>query len=148
MYTYLTVDESCIDQDLWPRSGYYKQWPQVTLFFLLQNRFWQRRKAPQASSLTQIIQGKRKAERHHTVSYYQVEATTRLDQDKARHVETRPYQYWGAIMLNENHKYIACNRRNTTKKICTWRDPTNDCTHCRQKTLLAAPPHQAVCTYT
>ena len=27
--TYLTVGESCIDQDLWPTSGYHKQWPEA-----------------------------------------------------------------------------------------------------------------------
>ena len=27
VYTDLTVGESCIDQDLWPTSGYHKHWP-------------------------------------------------------------------------------------------------------------------------
>ena len=28
VYTDLTAGESCIDQDLWPTSGYHKQWPE------------------------------------------------------------------------------------------------------------------------
>ena len=29
VYTDLTISESCIDQDLWPTSGYHKQWPET-----------------------------------------------------------------------------------------------------------------------
>ena len=31
VYTDFTVSESCIDQDLWPTSGYHKQWPQAEI---------------------------------------------------------------------------------------------------------------------